>query len=40
MGACRAAYANFYDTSHFRDAIAEAFQKDLAVALNAMKQNR
>ena len=31
---------NFYDLTHYRDAIAEAFQKDLATALNVMKQNR
>jgi hypothetical protein len=28
---------NFYDTSHYRDTIADPFQKELAAALNAMK---
>jgi hypothetical protein len=31
---------NFYDTSHYRDDIAEALQKNIAAALNAMKRTR
>jgi hypothetical protein len=31
---------NFYDTSHYRDALAEVFQKEIAAALDAMEQKR
>ena len=29
---------NFFDQTHYRDNLAEAFQKDIASALSAMKE--